>query len=482
MQSTPLKQQMLNYTVLFKQLFVDYYQHQKKLFWLIQLLMVISTLTGIFWILSIILGISHYQNPTQVGGLKHLLFAWVFKMPLWQWLILASIAGMASAWTLYLSVKMGVTSVLAYQKNLSQRCLKLASDDQYSHWSKEFEQTPRQVLLRILRQGVQLCGLVSRRITRAFVSLVTFIMAFIVLLYLDAKLLLLLLPFSLFYIIALYYINRYAARVSTEMADTLPLSSSRFGKLVGSVLNKNLSMDSSEFKQQFDDSLYMRQAELKYKRRLAEIHVNWLNTLFLVIGIAIIIIYIVYIQASNNIDWQSLLFFLIALKYAASSLQQISATTVAFSRFLPETQLVYRLLNVVNNPDDSEKLLIEGNVIILISSNCIDSFEVQQLKNSLQFRSNVSINLLQNIREQGIIAFFNQLPSQDMQNIIIDNNIERLKRTINTHKDKISPVIKKVIIFSSNVSEMKQLNLDEFQQYDQQTTCLDIEDDIDAFI
>ena len=80
------------------------------------------------------------------------------------------------------------------------------------------------------------------------------------------------------------------------------------------------------------------------------------------------------------------------------------------------------------------------------------------------------------------IAFFNQLPSQDMQNIIIDNNIERLKRTINTHKDKISPVIKKVIIFSSNVSEMKQLNLDEFQQYDQQTTCLDIEDDIDAFI
>ena len=482
MQATPLKQQLLNYTALFKQLFVDYYHCQKALFWWVQVLMVISIVTGIFWILSIILGISHYQNPTQAAGFKYLLFAWVFKMPLWQWLILASTAGMISAWTLYLSVQHGVKSVLAYQKHLSQKCLSLVSNDQHSHWSQEFEQAPRQVLLRILRQGVQLTGLVARRITRAFVSFVTFILAFVVLLYLDAKLLSLLLPFSCFYIIALYFINRYAARVSTEMSDTLIESSTRFGQLVSAVLNKSLPINTPEFQQKFDASLYMYQAELKYKRRLAEIHVNWLNTLFLVIGIAIIIVYIVYIQASDNIDWQHLLFFLIALKYAASSLQQISATTVAFSRFMPEIQLVFRLLNVANLNPSKEKLKLNNHSIIYISSNYIDDFEIQQLNNSLQFKHNYQLKLIQDIRESGVKAYFSQLTTQQNQSIFIDHNLERLKRIIRTNKNIISPVTEGVVIFSSNIAEIKHLSLDEFAKYTQQTNCLDMEDDIDAFV
>jgi len=481
MQATPLKQQLLNYSVLFKQMFLDYYNHQKKFFWLIQFLMIVSTITGIFWILTIILGISHYQNPTQVGGFKHVLFVWVFKMPLWQWLILASTSGIISAWTLYLSVQMGVNSVLTYQKYLSQKCLKLVSDDKYIHWSKEFEQPPRQVLLRILRQGIQLTGLVSRRITRAFVSLLTFMMAFVVLLYLDGNLLLLLLPLSFLYIIALYYINRYAARVSTEMADTLPLSSSRFGHLVGQVLNKSMHVNTSEFQHAFDESLYMHQAELKYKRRLAEIHVNWLNTIFLVFGIAIIIIYIVYIQ-STNIDWQQLLFFLIALRYAATSLQQISATTVAYSRFLPEIQLVFRLLNVRNLINNDEKLELNNHTIIYVSSSCIDEFELQQLNNSLVFKDSSMIKYIQEIREQGVNLFFEKLVHQPNQNLIIDNNLERLKRIVLNHKQKIAPVIEDVIVFSSVPTEIKQLSLDEFQNYELQDNCSDNVDDIDAFI
>ncbi|MFK8012950.1 MAG: hypothetical protein AB8B80_12980 [Marinicellaceae bacterium] len=483
MSVTPLKQQLLNYTVLFRQLFSDYYQHQKKLFWFIQLLMVVSTLTGIFWILSIILGVSHYQNPEQVTGIKYLLFAWVFKMPLWQWLILASIAGVISAWTLFLSIQFGVKSVLAYQENLSKRCLRLVSDDRYDYWTQEFEQMPRQVLIRILRQGIQLCGLVARRITRTFVSLIVFIMAFVVLIYLDAKLLMLLLPFSLFYIIALYFINRYAARVSTELADTLSVSNRIFGRLLNSLLNKQLTVDSDQFKQQFDDSLYMHQAELKYKRRLAEIHVDWLNTLFLVIGIAVIIVYIVYVQASSKIDWQNLLFFLIALKYAASGLQQISATTVAFSRFMPEIQLVYRLLNVVNLKPSNEKFqLNHHHAIIYVPGLNLDQFEIQQIKNVIEIKQDATIKLTHQIRDPNIIVYFKNLFQQKNQDIIVDNNITRLKRTINNNKDIILPVIPNVVVFSSQLSEIQNLTLDEFLDYSEKNENFDVEDDLDAFI
>ena len=481
MSRTSLKQQMFNYTSLFKQLFVDYYQHQKKLFWLVQLLMVISTATGLFWILSIILGISHYQNPTNTEGFKYLLFSWVFNMPLWQWLMLASLAGLISAWSLFLSIQLGVKSVLSYQKHLSHQCLNIVSQDKYRHWSVEFEQAPRQVLLRVLRQGVQLTGLVSRRVTRAFVSLVTFVLAFIVLLYLDTKLLLLLLPLSVFYIIALYFINRYAARVSTEMADILPSSSRRFNQLVSSVLNKNLDINSQKFQQKFDDSQYMRQAELKYSRRLSEIHVNWLNTLFLVLGVAIIIIYIVYIQASENIDWQHLLFFLISLRYAAGSLQQISATSVAFSRFLPEIQLVYRLLNVVGLVADVDKLSIRHHAIIYIPSSTLDDFEIQQLNNSLTMQQDVELLKLAEIRVRGIIRFFEQFAELSRQTIIVDNNLQRLKRIVKAHNSHIEVSIKSFIIFSSQKENIQQLTFNEFLQYTSSSNGDYIDSDIDAF-
>jgi ABC-type multidrug transport system fused ATPase/permease subunit len=299
---------------------------------------------------------------------------------------------------------------------------------------------------------------------------------------LDAKLLLLLLPFSVFYIIALYYINRYAARVSTEMADTLQESSSRFGQLVNKVLNKKLAPKTKEFDQEYNESLYMHQAELKYKRRFAEIHVDWLNTLFLVVGIAIIIVYIVYIQAAEKIDWQRLLFFLIALRYAASSLQQISATTVAFSRFLPEIQLVYRLLNVRDLTVDSQKLVLNHHSLIFISSNRIDDFEIQQLSNTLIFEKNHSIQLIQDIREQVFKKYFNQLADQKFKVVIVENNLEHLKRIIGNHKEKILPVISTVVIFSCNLAEIKQLTLDEFQNHTQKNDCIDAEEDIDAFM
>ncbi len=481
MSTVSIKRQMFNYTRLFKQSFVEYYKQEYRLFWIVQLLMIIATITGLLWIMSIVLGVSHHQNPANTEGLKYMVFFWVFNWPLWQWLLAASILGAISAWSSFLSIQYGVQSVLNYQKSLSIRCLNIVSDKNHQHWTALFPHNPKQSLLRILRQGVQLNGLVARRVTRAFVSLVTFIFALAVLLYMDAPLLALLLPLSVLYFIALYFINRYTARVSTEMGDMLPVTSKRFNHLVTDVLNNDISVNDEAFNKDYEESLYIQHTRLKYLRRLSEVHVNWLNTLFLVLAIALIIVYLVYVQSSQSIDWQQLLFFLIALRYAAGSLQEISATTVAFSRFLPEIRLLYRLVNVPDTQQGQNKVIIKEPMIIYVPTPRYDHFAQKQLNQLLIFDQDATIYHLNDLRKQGLVLAFKKLKKASQQVIIIDHRIERLHRIINNHKNHIEPVVQNVMLFSHHQNDIRQLTIDEFLEYSASEYVDDNEDDIDAF-
>lgn len=481
MQSVSIKRQMYNYTRLFKQSFVDYYKQEYRLFWLVQTLMIIATITGLLWIMSIVLGVSHHQNPANTEGFKYLLFFWVFEWPLWQWLLAASLLGIVSAWTSFLSIQYGVKSVLSYQKSLSIRCLDIVSNDNNQHWAGHFSQNPKQSLLRILRQGVQLNGLVARRVTRAFVSLMTFVLALGILLYMDAPLLSLLLPLSVMYFIALYYINRYTARVSTDMGDMLPVTSKRFNHLVTDVLNHKISVNNKAFEKAYQESLYMQHTRLKYLRRLSEVHVNWLNTLFLVMAIAVIIVYLVYIQSSPEIDWQQLLFFLIALRYAAGSLQEISATTVAFSRFLPEIQLLYRLINVADLKQCNEKITVKDDIIIYLPVAHYDEFADRQLHHLLAFDDNAVLYQLADLRKNGMLSSLKKFKAASHQVILIDHRMARLHRVIKKHKQHIEPVISGVMVFSYQKNNIEQLTIDEFLDYSASEYADNNEDDIDAF-
>jgi ABC-type multidrug transport system fused ATPase/permease subunit len=469
MANLSIKQQMLNFTSLFKQLFIDYYQSQKKLFWLIQFLMLVSTATSIFWILSIILGVSHFNNPEEkVSGLKYLFFSWVYILPIWQWLVLASIAGVISAASLYYSFKIGVDSVLKFQEQLNLRCLQLVSQKENSQWSGLFEQPPKQVLLRILKLGVQLTGLVARRITRAFVPFLTFIVMLVLLMYLNIHLLMLLIPLAVLYIIGLYYINRYTSRVSTEMTDNMGVFSRKFNQLVIDVLNNNTVVGSSEYLNQFNQSGYVNQAELKYNRRLAEIHVGWLNTLFIVLGMAVIIVYVVYLNTNEVIDWQGLLLFLVGLRFASNSLQQIASTTVAFSRFLPEIVLLYRLLNI--NPEDVtiKKMEVSDNILLFINTHQIQNFELQIINNRINYSTHAQIKTLEEMKQQGVLKELISLATDNRQIIVMEHKLKRLQQVILNNKTKVSAIFTAVLILDPNKLEIQKVSLDTFLSYTKQ--------------
>ena len=476
MSEATLRQQINNYIQLFKQLTVSYYKHQKKAFWSIQLLSILSTSLALFWIFSIILGISHYQNPANTQGLKYQLFAWVFALPLWQWLIVASSAGLISAWTSFLTMMIGKKSALDYQKHISKRCLEKVSNPLFDHWPKQFLQTPRQTVLRILKQGVQLTGLTTRRITLSFVSLFTFIAALAVLFYLDAMLLLLLFPLALLYLFILSLINRYTAQTSIQAAETLPKSNYRFNQLLTAVLNRDIKVNSPEFEKIYDESLYIKQADLKYQRRLAEVHVSWLNTGFTVLAIALIILHVVYTTSSKTIDWQKLLFFLIALKYAASNLQQVSSLTVAFSRFMPEIQLVFRLLNTQSSDKTTASSQIKANAIIYTPSSHLESFELLQVKNNLSWQNEYELISLAQCRQ---IDFKTNMNEQK-QIVLIHNNLKALQTLINNQNKFIERNFTHFIIYSHQPEQIQYLTLQQFLQATD-TKSFSNEQEIDAY-
>jgi ABC-type multidrug transport system fused ATPase/permease subunit len=470
MSSISLKQQLFNFTSLFKQLFLDYYRTQKKWFWLIQVLLLFSTATSLFWMLSIILGVSHFNNPQEsVSGLKYLFFSWVYVLPIWQWLVIASLAGVLSAASMYFSFRIGVKSVLQFQKILSLRCLQLISDKENSQWTELFDSPPKQVLLRILKLGVQLSGLVARRVTRAFVPLLTFITMVGFLIYLNLYLLVLLVPLAVFYLIALFYINRYTSRVSTEMTDNLAVFSKRFNQLIMDVLNKRVVIGSMEYHKQYEQSEYMNQAELKYRRRLAEIHVDWLNTIFVVLGIAVIIVYVVYIQSNETVDWKGLLLFIIGLRFASSSLQQISATTVAFSRFLPEIVLLYKLLNFNSTDLLTKKTEVSTKALVFFNSNQIHDFEFQIFNNRISYSSDTLIKTFEDMKQNGLINEFKTLIADNQKIIVIDNKLKRLQQIITNHETFLRNLFTSILIIDPNTVEVKKVSLDAFLSYTKQS-------------
>jgi ABC-type multidrug transport system fused ATPase/permease subunit len=344
-----IKQQGKNYFTVLKWVLSDYHRREAGAFWLVQLLMAVSVVMGLAWLLGIIAGLNQLNDGTYLKELNLAFIETIFAWPMWQWVGLLSLAGMISAAALFASFHLGVQSVIRYQISLVSRLLERINDDQDANWLSVVEDQPRAKIHRILKLSVQLTGLVVRRLSRMLIPLITFVVSFLALIQLDGGLLLNLIPLAVLYVVVLYFINRHAARVQVRLTNIAGPANRSLGVIIEDMLTRN-RIYSPQTEDQVRQSEYPAFSALRYQRRLAEVHVVWLNTLFLVLGTAVIVLSFSHYQADGSIDWMSLILFLVALRYAASGLQEMAAATVSFSRFLPETELVHQVLTVMEQP------------------------------------------------------------------------------------------------------------------------------------
>ncbi|MCF6300187.1 MAG: hypothetical protein L3J52_03575, partial [Proteobacteria bacterium] len=257
---------------------------------------------------------------------------------------------------------------------LVEVCLRLTDVPEKSGLIYCFSGDTRANLHRVIKLGIQLVGLVARRTSRMLVPVLTFIIAFFALIKLNAILLAFLFPLTMVYVIILYFINRDAARNQIKLSRSAAICANKMGRLIDQTLDEKILSEKVNVQNLIEETSYLEFTAYRYKRRLAEVHVNWLNGGFLVLGSALLII--IFEWTGYDPNWMSLILFLVALKYAAGSLQQIASATVGFSRFLPETERVFRLLNA-NHCKQAEKL--DGVYFYLSSDTTIKPFKLQVL-------------------------------------------------------------------------------------------------------
>lgn len=334
-----------------------YYKQEKSAFWIIQLLMGLAVILSLAWVLGLIAGLNYLSDPDYLSQYGVSFLNDFFKMPLPVWIVLLSLAGMAGAAISFLSFHVGVRSVIRFQLSLIKDIFATIQDENNHRWIQVVDDEPLANTNQIIKMSVQMTGLVARRLARMLIPLITFIISFVALLKLDAQLLSLMIPLAVFYIIGLYFINRHAARTQVILKGLSKKTQQSLSNLIKIVLNRQISHE-DVVREKLPESEYEAFSDYRYKRRLAEIHVTWLNTFFLVLGSAVIILSVDFTDKST-FDWMHLIYFIVALRYAGSGLQQMASATVSFSRFLPEVELVYALLSGESNQFEKKQKKIK---------------------------------------------------------------------------------------------------------------------------
>ena len=350
--------QWRNYRGVLSWLFGGYYRAEKKAFWLVQLLMGLSTVTGFLWMTGILLGFGRKQNW---GSGRLALLAPVYDWPMWQWLAFFSLFGVLSAVAFYYSFQVGVDSTLRYQTRLFRKVLARHVVDTVEQKQgvviPSTGMTPPSLpspvsgaqlanVLRLLKTNTHMAGLVSRRLTRAFIPALTSMAGTIALFLLQPGLTVLLIPLFVIYAIGLYRINAHAAEISMALNAESLRSTRNIRKLVAETQETpELLADEARFNQAFHSSHYPQLARLKYQRRLVDIHVNWLKTFLLVFAIVLMVAWFGWQHSSGGFDWAALLMYLIVMRFTANALGVVGAASVAFSRFYPEIKALAAYLD-----------------------------------------------------------------------------------------------------------------------------------------
>ncbi len=315
-----------NYRRLLRWLVAGYYAKERKGFWVIQSLLLVTTISGFLWMTGLILGFSHRL------GEGHALAQWLFplyRLPLWQWLSVLSLLGLLSAYTFYLSFRVSMRSAVQFQSALFDKVVSASIQRAQSGMALP----PDGALLRLLKSSTHMAGLVSRRLALSFIPLLTCMLSTAGLFYLDAMLTFLLLPLVMLYFFGLYHINRHAAAISDALNTEFPRVSQCITFLVQRIKTAPDTLDDVG---KDGKSAYLRLSRIRYDRRLVEMHVGWLKTVLLVAGVILMAGWYAYRSTGRLYHWSDLLIYLVVLRFAANALGLVSMASVAFSRFYPD--------------------------------------------------------------------------------------------------------------------------------------------------
>lgn len=246
--------------------------------------------------------------------------------------------GIVSAGCTYVVDRLILALARRYHAFCADRAIAIAADPLCRGWQVMLDDPPRSILSRMAGGSSRVMGLVLRDLLRIILPSLTVIAVVAFLFYIDATLTLVLIPATAAYLLPLYAINRRVTRMQREYRDLSPQARSEVGRRLREALQ------SGQLEQEFESirrdalhgSAYRGTLAALYGRLLADRRVHLLNAAFFIVCLVALLIFF-GIQARDHArPWSDLIFYLLALRYAMTSLKQTTTLGAKFSRFFPE--------------------------------------------------------------------------------------------------------------------------------------------------
>ncbi|UCD74898.1 MAG: ABC transporter ATP-binding protein [Phycisphaerales bacterium] len=228
-----------------------------------------------------------------------------------------------------------------YQKVCMKRVLRMAGHPRLGQILLDAERgAGRPIVIRdLLNAGSRFSAFALRSIVQLFLPINTMVIAVIFLFIVNWLITVLVACLTAFYLVPMYLINRGVARQHRFYRATIPSISRGLQQSVRSLMQtsgpirsapelwEEALLSNEEF-EQLQDALY--------GRILAARKVNFVNGVFLVVCVFALFVAFSLTAGEGGISWAALLAYIVALRFALRSLQQVAAAVTNVSRFFPE--------------------------------------------------------------------------------------------------------------------------------------------------
>lgn len=289
-------------------------------------------------------------------------------------LLLASAAalvmGILSAVSLYLGDYGVARLTRGYQRSLLRRLLEVAVHPRLGAITILYERRFFEpIILRdLIVAGARFTALSVRALVQLFLPALTLVIAAIVLFAVDHVTTLILSTLIALYLLPLYRINHRVARHHRAYRRmNRVVSKSILGALAGVL---DASGPAREFARRATDGIvdgedFRAMQEAFYGRMLAAKRVALLNGVFLILLVVMILL---LFAGEETISWSRLLAYIIALRFAWTSVRQVTALLTGFNQFFSEVEKVAGLIRIAREIGDSsdtaeDERLTEGELV-----------------------------------------------------------------------------------------------------------------------
>jgi ABC-type multidrug transport system fused ATPase/permease subunit len=249
--------------------------------------------------------------------------------------------GVLSAVCQYATDRLILSTARQYHQTCAERALAIVSDPLCRGWQLlgEDDERPRRLAGRMLGSAARQTAFALRDMLRIMLPILTFAAALAFLVWIDWRLTLGLLPAGLVYLLPLYLINRQVTRRQREYR----LRSREARGEVGRRMRERLAgiesretASSAEAADPLHGAAYRGALAALYARLLADRRTQMLNTAFFVACLVALLMFFGVQAREHGRPWSDLLFYVLALRFAMTSLRQTTTLIAKFSRFFPE--------------------------------------------------------------------------------------------------------------------------------------------------